>query len=173
VRWKARRTGANAWEEMDISYEELCRRCFGIARDRSFEDDIESCGGVIAADRDRQDVERADSIRGLLRADIGDPIGAIEDYGRTIALTPEARYFECRGQAYRVKGDDAAALSDFARAAELDPANSMPHVYTGDVHAHRGDPRPITTGILPMRPLATGRGAVLISTRRSNSILTT
>src|SRR5258707_2435455 len=120
---------------MDTSYEELCRRCFRMEAGQSFQDNIESCGGVMAAGRDRKDVERAYFMRGLLRADIGDPDGAIEDYGQAIALTSEARYFGSRGEAYCVKGDDAAALSDFARAAELDPANSMNHVYTGGIHA--------------------------------------
>ena len=124
---------------MDTSYEELCRRCFDMRTGQSFEENIESCGCVIAAGRDRKDVERAYYVRGLLRADIGDHDGAIEDYGQAIALTPAPRYFESRGEAYCVKGDDAAALSDFARVVELDPGNGMPHLNVGAIHLHRCD----------------------------------
>jgi hypothetical protein len=54
------------------SYEEPCRQCFGVSAGRSFEENIESCGGVIAADDDRKDVEQAYFRYGLHRAAIGD-----------------------------------------------------------------------------------------------------
>ena len=126
-------------EAMSTSYEDLCRQCFGIGAGRSFEDNIESCGGVIAAGHDRKDVEQAYFRRGLLRAAIGDHVGAIEDYGQAIELRAAPRYFESRGEAYAFKGDAAAALSDFARVVELEPTNSSPHLSIGGIHLGRGD----------------------------------
>jgi tetratricopeptide (TPR) repeat protein len=100
---------------------------------------IESCGSVIAAGRDRKDVEQAYFRRGLVRAATGDHDGAIEDYGQAIELRVAPRYFESRGEAYAFKGDDAAALSDFARVVELEPTNSSPHLSIGGIHLGRGD----------------------------------
>jgi tetratricopeptide (TPR) repeat protein len=125
-----------------ISYEEQCQRCFRGTTEVSPEEQIEARGAIVAADRSRDDVERALHTRGLLRVDFqGDLDGAIEDYGRAIALTPKAEYFQCRGEALSGRGRGDEALADFARVTELDPGRALAHLSAGGIHLGRGDPR--------------------------------
>src|SRR5215471_17204619 len=85
--------------DAQMDYEELRRRCFEHGFELSAEDVIDACGAVIAANRSRQDVERAYFVRGLWRVDsLGEFEAAIEDYSQAIALTPKPEYFQTRGE---------------------------------------------------------------------------
>jgi len=124
------------------AYDELRRRCFDHANGLSPEEQIEAYGAVISANRSADDVERAYFMRGLYRVDFqGDFEGAIGDYTRAIALTPDPRYFDCRAGALCRSGQGDAALADWARVLELDPASSSAHLSIGVIHLGRGDVR--------------------------------
>jgi tetratricopeptide (TPR) repeat protein len=123
-----------------MDYEELRRRCFDLVPGVSPEAVIDACGAVIAANRSREDVERAHFSRGLSRVDfLGEFEAAIEDYSEAIALTPKARYFQTRGEVLSRVGRTEEALSDFTRVIDLDPEAALAHLSIGGIHLYRGD----------------------------------
>ena len=69
--------------------------------------------------------------RGVLRARLGQPAAALEDYTRALELEKDAATYTFRGWIYVVTEAPHLALRDFEKAVELDPTN-------GDAHAGRG-----------------------------------
>lgn len=122
-------------------YDELRTRCFDPANDLPPEEQIHAYGEVITANRSKEDVERAHFLRGIYRVDFqGDFERAIEDFTKAIALTPNPRYFQNRGEALSARGQSDAALADFARVIELDPDSASPHLCAGTIYLHDGKP---------------------------------
>ncbi len=64
---------------------------------------------------------RAYNGRSLVRVHKGDPVRALEDINKSIALdSRSAVSFRLRGSIYRMNGDDDRALADYNRALKLD-----------------------------------------------------
>jgi tetratricopeptide (TPR) repeat protein len=58
--------------------------------------------------------------RGLIHAELGEHLQAIESYGRALELRPDARTFSYRGWAYLMLDAPRPALADFEAALRLD-----------------------------------------------------
>lgn len=124
------------------AYDDLRTRCFDHGNGLSTEEQIEAYGEVITANRSKEDVERAYFMRGLYRvAFLGDFEGAIEDYTRASAFTPNPSYFDSRAEALCRSGRGDEALADLARVLELDPGSSSAHLSIGSIHLGRGEAR--------------------------------
>lgn len=62
--------------------------------------------------------------RGLLHFQNGQPIAALEDYNRALALNPkQAKVYNNRANCYVALGQLPEAISDYETAIDLDPAN--------------------------------------------------
>lgn len=70
--------------------------------------------------RDEPGDRRAYFLRGNAYLDCGDFRAAVDDYGRAIALQPDAVTYNNRGIAYRNLKDAGLAMADFRQALMLD-----------------------------------------------------
>ncbi|MFE1944818.1 tetratricopeptide repeat protein [Streptomyces massasporeus] len=79
--------------------------------------------------------------RSGIRADLGDPDGAIADLDRAVALEPDnAWYLALRGEHQRIAGRDAEAVRDLTEALRRDPALGFAWASRGATHERAGDP---------------------------------
>lgn len=74
--------------------------------------------------------------RGDARADIGDYMGAIEDYTQAIQINPHAAdaYYN-RGNARYDLGDEAGAIEDYTQAIQMNPTYADAYYNRGNVRA--------------------------------------
>ena len=70
--------------------------------------------------RDESDNRRLYFLRGNAYLDYGDFQAAVDDYGRAIALQPDAVAYNNRGIAYRNLKNPRRAMADFRQALALD-----------------------------------------------------
>jgi tetratricopeptide (TPR) repeat protein len=78
--------------------------------------------------------------RAQVLAALGDPAGALEDYGDVIRRDPEyADYYFDRAGAHRAVGNDADALADFAEAIRLSPPFPEAYYNRADLLREVGD----------------------------------
>ena len=70
---------------------------------------------------------------------LGDLKHAIDDFTRSLHLSPDAATYVERGKCYHEVGDQPAALADFAEALHLDPNYIAAHFYRALLHEDRKD----------------------------------
>jgi tetratricopeptide (TPR) repeat protein len=79
--------------------------------------------------------------RGILRREIGDLDGAIQDYSLAIDINPtQSQIYNNRGNARRDKGDLEDAMSDYDMAIRLNPNAARALINRGMVHRIFGNP---------------------------------
>jgi serine/threonine protein kinase/Tfp pilus assembly protein PilF len=99
--------------------------------------------------------------RGLVRARLGEPRGAVDDYTRALALDPDAETYVQRGWTYLLAFDaPQLALPDFEEALRRDAAD-------GDAYCGRGNA--LVQLDRPGRPLADAEQAVRLRPRSSRA----
>lgn len=89
---------------------------------------------------DRYSVARVLANRGIYKAAIGDTVGAMVDYNRTIEIRPEfAEAYYNRGHLHSEMGDDAAAIADYSRCIERKKNFPHPYVNRGGLYLKAQD----------------------------------
>jgi tetratricopeptide (TPR) repeat protein len=78
--------------------------------------------------------------RASTRYDLGDRLGAIQDYTEVLRIHPHDDVaYNNRGLAYYDQNDSDSAMSDFEQAVQYNPENFMAHCNRGFVRSEQGD----------------------------------
>ncbi|HLA44082.1 MAG TPA: tetratricopeptide repeat protein, partial [Aggregatilineales bacterium] len=78
--------------------------------------------------------------RGLVRCDLGDYDGAIEDFNRALELNAhDLVIYMNRGVAYAGRGDYDAALADYDKALSINERDALTWIFRGQLFDNQGD----------------------------------
>ena len=101
--------------------EKLFEQAFNQADESNYENTIKYLNDAIKFNRN---FARAYAVRGLLRAELGDKIGSLEDVNKSISLEPQCDdYYLFRGMIYALFKEHQEAIENFNYTIELNPKN--------------------------------------------------
>lgn len=131
---EANKISSNEAESVDVAQltaEEWFERGFGFGLDDDTNEAIKCFSEAITLNPSYE----AYFNRGIIRREIGDLVGAIEDYDLAIRINPtQSEIYNNRGNARRDKGDLQGAMSDYNEAIRLNSNAALVFINRGIVH---------------------------------------